>query len=462
MKKYLAVFLGVLLIFSFAVTASADTDIAFSGKILTKGWLLQNVTWLEHGVVGLPYESPSDSKTQTFYHSNFNLMIDAKVTDNVQGFAELETGVSNRSGLYYWGKNDYDGKPDTEIWIKQLWIQYTGSGLLGVPSGIKIGHMPIMLGEGQFLNNTKFGNDGILLWIDATKELQIAAATTKINEGSVYSHSDDLDGYFLFGTYQWDKDNTIGVNYTWAHSDGNCPSIDDSINVDTLDFNNIGLHGNGMIAGLTYAAEVDWQFGDIEGLPGDPDLEAKGWGVFVKLGYMLDPVNIRASFAMGSGDDDAWDNDCEEFKTLQGPDYAFTSRQIHYTQIYERFIATAAWDATLTTTPGGNWTNTGIANTTYYNLGIDVSPMKDLMISLDGFLLNATETGAWEDTMGADVSDDIGWEVDATLTWKIAKNLKYFVEAGYFKADNFYEDTMLLGNDPDEVIQAMHGISLEF
>jgi hypothetical protein len=96
-KKYLAVFLGVLLIFSFAVTASADTDIAFSGKILTKGWLLQNVTWLEHGVVGLPYESPSDSKTQTFYHSNFNLMIDAKVTDNVQGFAELETGVSNRS-----------------------------------------------------------------------------------------------------------------------------------------------------------------------------------------------------------------------------------------------------------------------------------------------------------------------------------------------------------------------------
>ena len=55
------------------------------------------------------------------------------------------------------------------------------------------------------------------------------------------------------------------------------------------------------------------------------DAKFKGWGVFAKAGYMLDPVNIRASFAMGSGDDefediDSDDMDVDEFQTLQGTD----------------------------------------------------------------------------------------------------------------------------------------------
>ena len=135
-------------------------------------------------------------------------------------------------------------------------------------------------------------------------------------------------------------------------------------------------------------------------------LKAKGWAVIAKVGYQLDPVNLRASFAMGSGDDDADDEDCKEFQTLQGPDYGATARLVHYTQIYERTVRTAAESAILTTTVGGNTTNTGIANTTYYNLGADVTPMKELSISIDGFLLRATKTGAWEDRVGDSVSNE--------------------------------------------------------
>ena len=72
--------------------------------------------------------------------------------------------------------------------------------------------MPISLGEKQFLNNERFGDDAILVWIDPTKEFHLAAGTTKLNEGDAFVHSDDLNGYVLIATYMINKDNTIGVN----------------------------------------------------------------------------------------------------------------------------------------------------------------------------------------------------------------------------------------------------------
>ena len=89
-----------------------------------------------------------------------------------------------------------------------------------------------------------------------------------------------------------------------AHSDGNLPSLAGIPNCETLNFQNVGIHANGKIIGLSYAAEADMNFGKAENvLDTGNDAKFKGWGVFAKLGYMLDPVNIRASFAMGSGDD---------------------------------------------------------------------------------------------------------------------------------------------------------------
>jgi predicted porin len=324
--------------------------------------------------------------------------------------------------------------------------------------------MPITLGEKQFLNNERFGDDAILVWIDPMKELHLLAGTTKLNEGNTLEHSDDLDGYVLLGTYQWDKDNVIGVNYLWAHSDGNCPSSGTDVNVEQLNFHNVGIHANGKIGGLSYAAEGDFQFGEIEDFEfSGQDVTPKGWAVYAKLGYMIDPVNIRASFAYGSGDDDVEDDDCEEFQTLQGPDMGAVARLVHYTQIYERTVRTASALAKLTTTAGGNTTTTGIANTTYFNLGLDIAPLADLSISLDGFFLQASETEAWEDQVGGSVDDDLGWEVDAKATYKITKNLSYFVEAGWFGAGDFYKDTAdLFGGEDEDVLQAVHGLLFTF
>ncbi|OGW40665.1 MAG: hypothetical protein A2Y97_08440 [Nitrospirae bacterium RBG_13_39_12] len=469
MRKYLALVLSVIFILCFTATAFAihetgepvsavgPAKITLGGKILVRGWYFDNVSYYAASApYNYSFNLPESSDSQALYTTNAYLTVNAMIGDNVQGFMELETtagGSGNpNTGLYIWGT--YDTKPASDLFFRQLWVQYTGSGLLGAPSGIKAGHMLITLGEKQFLNNERFGNDAILLWVDPTKELHIAVGTTKLNEGYYNVHSDDVDGYIAVVTYMLDKKNTIGANYLLAHSDGNLPSEVSPPNCDSLNFQNVGLHANGDISGLTYAAEVDFQFGKAKdvGFSGT-DAKFSGWGVFAKLGYMIDPINLRGSFAMGSGDDDYSDNKIKEFQTLQGPDQTGPlARFVHYTQIYERTISTTSQNSVVTTTLGGNTRNTGIANTIYYNLGIDVNPVKELSLSLDGFIIRATKN-----EFG---SKNAGTEVDFKGTYKIAKNLNYFVEAGAFWPGKYYED--YFGIDKKTVTQAVHGLSLTF
>ncbi len=427
MKKYLAVLLGVLLILSFAVTAFAEdkTEITIGGKILVRGWYFDDVS-----IDSLPEETD----TNAMYSTNVFLTLDAKVADNVRGFIELETGTKNTSGLYYWGKDSSnDSKAGGNLFFRQAWIHYTGSGLLGVPAGVKVGHMFLTLGEKQFLNHERFGDDAILLTVEPTKELLLGLVTAKVSEGETGEDGDDIDANVLLGVYKINKDNTVGLNYTHLNNSNG-----------DLSLQNLGLHANGDIAGLKYAAEVDYQFGD-----GD-DQDFGGYGILAKVGYQLDPVNLRASVARGSGDNNATDDKNKEFQTLVGNDnQGATARFTHYTQIYERTLQTAAANNLL-----GNTRTTGIANTTYFNLGADVTPVKELGISLDGYLLRATKTNH-------DVSKEIGWEIDSKISYKLAKNLNYFIEAGLFKAGDFYEDAKGL-TDQKTVKQAVHGLSLTF
>jgi hypothetical protein len=416
--------------------------------------------------------------------------MDAKVADNVQGFLELEVAnnESVQSGLYVWGQGGgtsgttsvaqgYDAKPNADLRFRQAWIQYTGSGLLGIPAGLKVGHQLLTLGEKQFLNHERFGDDALLVFVEPTKELFLAAATAKLYEGIYTLPKDDIDAYVLLGTYKLDKDNTIGVYYFYANN----TDLEDTIGgaytgLDGLSLQDLGLHGNGKIAGIIdYAFEVDTQFGKATGFSGDtpqhdtstPDLKYQGYAFYLKGGYMIPetPLNLRASFAYGSGDENGLDdNKIKEFQVTQGFDTEVNiARFTHYTQIYEKTIATAA----LMQTIGGSGfifgphRNTGIANTTYYNLGLDLAAAKDLSMSLDGFLLRATKADGWSKYVGEDVSKNVGWELDFKGSYKLAKNLTYFVEAGTFRPGAFYEDTKMV-EDKKTVSQVVHGLNLTF
>lgn len=485
MRKYLAIVLSVMFVLSIAATAFAihapdvpeeavvaqgPAKITLGGKILIRGWYLDNVAYFDRGQ-GTTSNLPMDTDSQAMYTTNANITMDVNVMQTVRGFMELETSCfgSSNCGLYYWGNpSGYDSKPQADLLFRQLWVMYTGSGLLGVPAGIKAGHMPLSIGNKQFVNNERFGDDAIVVWVDPTKELHIAAATVKIMEGAYNNHTDDVNAYALLGTYAWDKTNTIGLNWVYVQSDGNTPSLDFAIpNIDKMNVHNVGIHANGDLSGFTYNASFDWQFGKVHAIlppatiPTWPStansLKAKGWGALLELGYMVDPVNIRLAGAMGSGDKDGLnDGDVKEFQTLMGPDEIgpFT-RLVHYTQIYERTIDTTAQYALLTSTVGGNVRNTGIANTTYLNLGLDWAATPAINLSLDYFYLRATEVptnSGWSKSAGS--------ELDFKGTYQIAKNLSYFVEAAGFWAGGYYEDAY--GIEKKNVTQLVHGLLLKF
>lgn len=435
LKKFLAIILGALFVMSFAasafaihaeipsetqaIVATGATQITLGGELRTRGWYMENIA----------AGKPTDAGSAAYYDQRIRLSLDAKVSPNVQGYIQLESGDSVDTDVTKWG-NFNRHLPGFNV--LQSWILYKGTGLFGFGSGLKVGHMPLALGEKQFFDHTRFGDDAIVFFMDPTKELHVGLLTVKFSgegnghrainplgipanglTGSATKNTDDLDGYVALATYKLDANNTVGINYTY-------------LNLSAADFShqNLGLHANGKIAGFGYKAEGDMQFGKVG------DSKFKGYALLLAANYTIDPATIRGSFAYGSGPDDS--NDIKMF-------VPYVSEVQNYTLIYDYLVNTTA---------GAK--GTGLANTTYYNLGADFSPMKDLKASIDGYILRASKSNS------ASGSKDAGWEVDAKIVYNVAKNLAYQVDAGFFKTGKFY------GDSREDVTVVRHMLTLNF
>jgi hypothetical protein len=475
LKKIFAIFLAALFVLSFAASAFAihaeipsetqavvgagTTQITLGGELRIRGWWANNISFQDPNTffAGVLGPTPVEANSAAWYDERVRLSLDAKVSPNVEGMVQLETsGIQGEphQDSYTWG--NFDSKPDT-LSILQAWILYSGSGLLGVPAGMKIGHMPLALGQGIFFDHTKYGDDAIVLFVLPTKELEIDALTIKFNEGAVSgisnAPSDDLDGYVGIATYKIDDKNTVGLNYTYlnqAHNDAYAGVNADGFN--SLAFSNLELTGSGNISGLGWKFSGDYQFGTVfkDSATGDK-AKAKGYAIMVGLNYMLEPVNLRGMFGYGSGQK-ADTTDVKEFINFLGDDQ-------HYTLIYDYNLMTASFVNSAALTGGRD---TGLSNTTVYNLGVDVEPLKDVKVSLDGYVLNATKTDAWEAAVGRSVSDSVGWEIDAKIAYNIAKNLSYEVDAGYMHAGDFYQDILGPSASVENPVLLMHKLTLSF
>ncbi|MGC2064251.1 MAG: alginate export family protein, partial [Thermodesulfovibrionales bacterium] len=258
--------------------------------------------------------------------------------------------------------------------------------------------------------------------------LHVGLLTIKFSEGSKTNNHDDIDGYVGLFTYKLDAKNTIGANYTYLNSNLGVPAGATSVPGlpagayglgSGLKMSNVGVHANGNVSGLGYKAEADFQFGDVT-----TDVKAKGYAAMVGLSYTVDPATIRASAALGSGHHGG---DAKEFITfLDDGVLSGKNGDPHYTLVYEYQV---------NSTSGRRFS--GLANTTYFNIGADFTPVKDLKTSLDAFFIRATEQNSNYTDTG---SKNAGWEVDGKVVYNVAKNLVYQVDAGYFKAGKFYED----------------------
>lgn len=483
MKKYIALILGVLFILGFtasafavqaeipantqAAVAKGATQITLGGEIRVRGEMSKNLAYFNDNTATL------DRKA--YYDSRVRLSLEAKVSPNTIGFIQLESGT-NSGDTYTWGDHATFGTGATggvtasnskrnELYILQAWIQHSGTGLLGMKTGIKAGHQPIALGNGLFYDHSRYGDDAILLFAEPTKDLTLLLVTVKEAESPSTAgnttQQDDADAYVLAAVWKPNKTTNISFDVTYLNMQNSIAALSSRLggsqnygsgnpyNPD-LRFWNYGLRGDTEIAGFGIKADVEMQNGKIREISATAsNIKLSGLAYMLGVSYKVNPVKLSVEYVYGSGDaDGTTDNKQTTFVTSLGGTQ-------HYTYVYEYRTVNAA-----------NMANGGIANTKYIKVGANADLTKSLNLDLGVYMLEAvkrvTNNAGYAFTNRA--SNDkkkIGTEADAKITYQIDKGLQYWVEGGYLWAGDFWKAVTGAVN-PDNAYAVRHGIQLNF
>jgi len=411
--------------------------------------------------------------TCSYYDYLVKLNLEAKVSPNTTGFVELVSGPYDTGYKFSYvpfgyaqggarGAYQVGNTKESTMWISQAWILYQGSALLGVPAGIKVGRMPIKLGNGVFLDHSYFGDDAILAFVQPMKELTLAAAAIKF--GEYYSDlSDDSTAYSLIAAYTG-KGWGLSADVTYVDHQNKGESTYDSSGKITYNGQgtyqdihlwNFGLRGNyDDIAGtgLGVRADVEFQTGKINEFVNGNDVDLSGWAVVAGLDYKFHaiPLKLTLEYGIGSGDKDSTGNKIEGFITSKGFEKSFIG-----IFVYDYLTPTAC--NAIITEGSSDSVKAGICNTQYVKLGGTADITKEITAELYGFWLQAQRSVSLN---GYNKDKDLGYEVDAKVTYKIDKGLTYFVEGGYFWPGDAYK--LPSGKDADDAWAVRHGLILKF
>lgn len=410
-----------------AVVAKGTTQITLGGSMRIRGEMRTNIA-----------DRNSDlDDSNAWYDQRARLSIGAKVADNLEGLIHLQSGTAGAVDTWTWGA--FNAHPQT-VAILESWLQYKAPSF-----GVKAGHMPLSLGNKLFFDHTRFGDDALVFFMDPSKEIHVGVLTIKAVEGNAAVNA-DVDGYGGLVTYKGAAFNA-GADVVYVQDHGSFLSPGKNANL-----MNIGLRGNAKLGPASVKANVEIQSGSIEkGASATQDMDLSANAIMVGADMMVGPAKVGVEVGMGSGNEvptTGVDTTNEKYNTLLSGGIPY------YSFVYDTRLAG----------PCGA-TAQGICGTTYVKVSGDTK-MGDIGINAAIIYLKASEE-AIRPNLGAvgsnTKSDDLGIEVDATVTYQVAKNLKYWVEGGYFMAGEWYSNRIAgATTDPDAAFALRHGIELTF
>ena len=528
MKKYISILLATLFVFGFAASAFAlhaeiptdttatvtagETQVTLSGEVRVR------YDWRHVG-----FNSNTSQSETAYANERIRLGIDAKLSPNTEGMIQLTSetdpaqadrdnlvggGTTSSTGnvagfdqsqatgifsKYLNAGNEFKG----QISIRQMWILHTGTGLLGVNAGIKVGHMPLLLGSGLFYDHSYFGDDALVLFVDPVKELELSAVVIDFSDGyftsgsaATTSKSNHDTAYAFVANYKPDANSNISFDATYV-DDQNIPAGGAVANgtgvYPDIHLWNFGLRGKTDISGIRLKIDGEVQTGKLEAT-GSPNTDFSGYALQAGVGYTLDPVKLDLEVGYGSGDNGKTANKVKTFVTSQGPESTFGDPYrgvglqggIQGPYVYNYRTINAAGE-----------TFGGLANTMYLRVGGNADLTKDANLDIAAFYLRAVDAitssnvGLYNflanplvttpsttspfsvsnvNHAGYDPSKDIGVEVDGRLTYKIDKGLVTWVEGGYLWAGDFWKAVAAVtpGNKPGDAYTMRTGIQLNF
>lgn len=419
-----------------SVVAKKHVQIQLDGSIRARGFIEQ--------------KDAQDSASYAAYDGRVRLGTTAQVGDQVMGYVQLETGDATKD-YYTWGHEDgttlFNGgtkqdEGDTDLSILQAWIEYS-PGMFGV----KVGHMPLALGNNLFFDHTGSGDDAILAYVTPSDRTEIGVLTIKFREGQSNVSTDDLDGYVAYLAQKIGSDMSLGVNWTYLHHGAEEPTVTDPIllAVQGMKFHNVGVDFKGKFGMVDLLADVEYQFGDFNDIAGvtvDQDAYAAKLGVRFNIGNGY----LGALAGYGSGDDGTDPTTQEQFINFLTDTY------------YDTIVV-----GYRLAVPGQLWKNTGLANMMLGQINGGVKgkcPVTgkdlDLKGSISYMQLNEDVTipGSTNE------ENEIGTEFDLIATWKLTAGLSYKVEFGYLLTGDAYMQSPT--DDPEDAYFLRNGLEIAF
>ncbi len=462
MKRYGAIILAILFVLGLAATAFAihaeipaesqaviakgQTQITIGGDIRFRGEFAKNLNdQLDDGKADThdegDYEAIYDDH-KAVIDQRVRLKLDVKVTDNTSARVHIEEdstwgeGVDssdNAKGVYQVG-NYWDSD---EVNIIEAWINHNFGNV-----GLKLGHMPLALGNKLFFDHTKEGDDAIVIY-GSTSNIHWAGVLAKFNEGSSTSN-DDANAYVFLANYKGDNFNVGGdVTYVDDQQGYYVNALADSLG-DAVHLWNIGLRGDINVAGFTLKGDLELQTGSLDKsngyiCPAGEDCDWKGYAFMIGADAKLGNVNLGLEYVYGSGDDDTGDTDLDFFVTsLSATQYG--------TYVYGYRSSDTA------SLLGGP----GVSNLQRISLYASTKLSKDLGLKGSIHWLKANEDVSIN---GDTADDDLGWEFDGKVTYNVDRNLKYWIEAGYMAVGDAYNHP---DGSSDDMYSVRNGIQLSF
>ena len=449
MKKFVLAVLVGLTVFATASIAAAEVTVGGEMEMRYDLW----------GNLDLNKQFNQDevgSQVQNFFADRILLNVDAKITEGLEAFVELDSSgfsvfgtpisfpaderVAGVNRLNFTGIDSPVNYQGEKLAVRQAWINFM---VPGIPVGMKVGHQPLALGHGISLDTHRMGTDAILLYSKPIEQLLIAGVYAKVVEnsdnepglrdigglgGSIFATGNehhDADVYAALANFTFMPGNTVGMNYLYVHD----AATFGAGAVGHL--HNIGITADGVIGPMNYKAEVDYQNINQDGHGGIPSTELQSginnsWAAMLGVGAKLAMVNVGLEAAYGTG---TTANKTSGSRTYLSP-YGETS--YNYAFLYNDKIGQGPLGTGGGHGLGDGTGGFGLANTGYLKLTAGLNPTDKLGVDMAVLYLRASASSF------NGQSRDLGWEVDAHAGYKIYDNLNLDITGGVFVPGAWY------------------------
>lgn len=427
MKKLLAVLACTMLllgigadVFAGTVGVGSDADVTLTGFMRLRGWY-QNDT-----------DTNADNEDRySVYDRLVRLGTNYKFSDGVNGRIELEEYVlwgataSAATGTYTAGN-----RTGGSIYVREAWVNYDPGAV-----GVKAGHMLLSLGNKLFFDHTRYGDDALVVYTDPSDQLHIGGLTAKLSEGGSGNYK-DIDAYVVLATYKAGNLTASGDLSYVRHQDMVAAQDGD------LTLMNIGLRGAMAMDAINFGGDIEFQSGTAEkAAVGGGDLEYGGYAILLDASMKLASVTPKLQIGMGTGDEDASDDAMDTFITSLSGGVDYFDQYVYQGKMRQASGGTAP---------------SGISNLTFIKIAADTK-INDISLMAAFNYLKATEEVM---TAALNKTDDLGMELDLKASTMLAKNLQYYIEAGYLMVGDVFEKGD--GTSGDDAVLVRHGLIVTF